>query len=420
MSSRIRKSIRIGFYRRLRRRLRLPMAIACALSLQALVYSRFSNRPVVAPIPGAAVSSSHEFEPLIRAAVSPRLSRPVYRLSVIRGGAYSAEELRQALDSDEVAARHYDVFERASLRIEPSPFKQPVYVSYRMGNSIYWTKHTVSLPPGETLLTDGTNYARARCGNRVALQPQAPVEAQGPAPEVLEHVETPAPETTTLEWREALLAPEVFPSFFPETPAQTAVMMPAIIGENQQGFGYGFLPGAGSLIPFQLQSRESTTPVTPTPPTPPIQPSPIPDLPPDIPPAPPACCSIATPPVTPPSTPPETPPTTPPTTPPSTPPETPPYFPPFAPPYTPPELPPYTPPTTPPVTPPNTPPETPPYTPPVTPPNTPPTTPPIPPETPPITPVPEPGSLVLLLSALGAGVVARRQLKSKGNRRPDR
>jgi len=406
VSSRIRKSTRIGFYLYWQSRLRIPVAVVCALSLQALVYSRFSNRLVAVPISGSVVSPSQEFEPLTRAAVSQRLSRPVFRLSVIRGGAYSAEELRQALDSDEVAARHYTDFRRPLLRVEPSPFKQPVYVSYRVGDAVFWTRHKVSLPPGEALLTDGTNYARARCGNRVALTPQAPVEAHGPAPEVLERVETPAQGTTTPEWHEALLAPEVFPAFFPETPAQTAAMMPTIIGENQPGYGYGSLPGGGGVIPFSVPPSESTPPVTPpTPPVTPIQPSPIPGLPPDIPPSPPPCCSIITPPVTPPGTPPETPPTTPPTTPPITPPDIPPYIPPYTPPNTPPDTPPDTPPVTPPVTPPNTPPVTPPITPPVT-----------PPDTPPVTPIPEPGSLVLVLGALSAGVAARRFLQAKNCR----
>jgi hypothetical protein len=58
------------------------------------------------------------------------------------------------------------------------------------------------------------------------------------------------------------------------------------------------------------------------------------------------------------------------------------------------------------VTPPNTPPVTPPITPPVT-----------PPDTPPVTPVPEPGSLLLVLGALSAGLVARRFLRVKGGDR---
>jgi hypothetical protein len=57
------------------------------------------------------------------------------------------------------------------------------------------------------------------------------------------------------------------------------------------------------------------------------------------------------------------------------------------------------------VTPPNTPPVTPPITPPVT-----------PPDTPPVTPIPEPGSLVLVLGALSAGVAARRFLQAKNCR----
>ena len=44
------------------------------------------------------------------------------------------------------------------------------YVSYRVQNQIYWTKNKLRIPKGELLLSDGHNYARARCGNRLSDQ----------------------------------------------------------------------------------------------------------------------------------------------------------------------------------------------------------------------------------------------------------
>jgi len=85
--------------------------------------------------------------------------RPVYRYSVIPGGAYSAVELRAKLRWDEVAAGHYQPFDLARLRTIESKFSVPVYVSYRVDHAIYWTRRPMRIPNGEVLLTDGRLYA---------------------------------------------------------------------------------------------------------------------------------------------------------------------------------------------------------------------------------------------------------------------
>jgi hypothetical protein len=326
---------------------------------------------------------------------------------VIRGGAYSAEELQQALESDAVAARHYAVFQRASVRPETSRFAEPVYVSYRKGDEVFWTRHAVTLPRGETLLTDGANYARARCGNRVSLKPQAPVEAQGPAPETLEHLETPDSGASTPEWREALLVAEVYPAYFPETPAQTAAMMAAILGESQPGIGYRFLAAGGDPIPFQSHPAAKVSPAPPSaPPQGANQTPPIPAFFPGAPVAPLACCFMVTPPAPMPGTSPEISPDAP--LPASL--DTPPYGLRFAISSALPYTSTYTTPATPPSLAPNAPFETPLNTPPGTPLNTPPYD----PDAPPVSSVPEPGSLLAVLAALAAGVATRRRLRAGG------
>ncbi len=108
-------------------------------------------------------------------------SRPIYRFSVIPGGAYSPAELNRARRADPVVAAHYAELRTDRLRAIPSPFAKPVYVSYRKGGSVFWTRKPVVLQPGETLLTDGVLYARARCGNQVSPYPQEPVAAVEPA-----------------------------------------------------------------------------------------------------------------------------------------------------------------------------------------------------------------------------------------------
>jgi hypothetical protein len=136
---------------------------------------------------------------------------------VIRGGAYSAGELDAALRADPVAAAHYAVFDRTQLRIVAKEPRQPasVYVSYRQGDRIYWTRRKVRLAAQETLLTDGVHLARARCGNRISLT--APEPAQAGEPDVdLDVPEPPAaaraddaPDVVSLP----MLVHEIFPAF---------------------------------------------------------------------------------------------------------------------------------------------------------------------------------------------------------------
>ncbi|HEX3743914.1 MAG TPA: PEP-CTERM sorting domain-containing protein [Bryobacteraceae bacterium] len=135
-------------------------------------------------------------------------SRPNYPYSVIPGGAYSAAELQAALLRDPVAARHYAGFRRSMVRMTESSLSQPVYLSYRIADAVYWTSRPVRLPQGETLLTDGEHYARARCGNRISEAPKTPVNDTEPAPETLNTPQRPANMVAGVErWTENRLLP---------------------------------------------------------------------------------------------------------------------------------------------------------------------------------------------------------------------
>lgn len=112
--------------------------------------------------------------------------RLVYPYSVIPGGAYNVAELARAMDSEPVVARHYGGFDRSKLATTRSLSVRPAYVSYRLGDTIYWTRKPVRLKMGELLLTDGTNFARARCGNRIAWSVQSPVASSEPVPTILD------------------------------------------------------------------------------------------------------------------------------------------------------------------------------------------------------------------------------------------
>jgi len=98
--------------------------------------------------------------------------RPVYPYSVVPGGVSDARELKRAAEHDPVVASHYAGFDYVNARIVRLILARSAYVSYRVGNRVYWTRHRVRLMKGEKLITDGRMTVRTRCGNRVEEVPQ--------------------------------------------------------------------------------------------------------------------------------------------------------------------------------------------------------------------------------------------------------
>jgi hypothetical protein len=112
--------------------------------------------------------------------------RPVFPYSVVPGGVTNAKELKTAMREDSVVASHYaDFLMRSTHRVGLASARQ-VYVSYRLGDRIYWTRKKITLPAGETLLTDGIHLARTRCGNRISGVPAEPVSPSEPPAEVFD------------------------------------------------------------------------------------------------------------------------------------------------------------------------------------------------------------------------------------------
>ena len=120
--------------------------------------------------------------------------RPMYPYSIIPGGAYSAPELRNAIEHDPVVAHHYAGFDLARVRIIRLDSDRMEYVSYRLGDHIFWTNRELRLRKGEALITDGTHLARTRCGNRLSDHPVEPTSAAQPSAETLNSLAaTPEP-----------------------------------------------------------------------------------------------------------------------------------------------------------------------------------------------------------------------------------
>ncbi len=112
--------------------------------------------------------------------VQSRNRRLVYPYSVVPGGVASSEELRQAAEHDAAVSAHYSGFDYKRARIVKVDQPRLVYLSYRRGDHIFWTRKQASLHKGEKLLTDGHITARTRCGNQVSVLPQANTSPQEP------------------------------------------------------------------------------------------------------------------------------------------------------------------------------------------------------------------------------------------------
>ena len=124
------------------------------------------------------------------AVLAQKTPRKVYRNSVIPGGVYSAEELARSRRIDKVVALHYADFGQ-SVRVTQLTKDELVYVSYRKADKVYWTKTKHKVCKGESVVTDGNNLARARCGNRLSETPHLPTAKTEPTQSALNTPEVP-------------------------------------------------------------------------------------------------------------------------------------------------------------------------------------------------------------------------------------
>ena len=97
------------------------------------------------------------------------LLKIVYPYSVVPGGIRSVQELKNAVANDPVVSAQFAKFQFAHARIIRLDRDRTIHVSYRRGRSTsYWTNRQLKLAKGETLITDGVQAARTRCGNMVS------------------------------------------------------------------------------------------------------------------------------------------------------------------------------------------------------------------------------------------------------------
>jgi len=160
--------------------LKISVLVGCvpvliALPLMGRAAREETNRQAAALLRPVAVAPRN----LILESNSSFAGRPLLPYSVIPGGVESAAELRNAIEHDPVVAAHYSDFDLAKARVIRLDRDEMEYVSYRLGDRVFWTKKQLKLHKGETLITDGAHEARTRCGNRLSdhgAQPTSPAQ----------------------------------------------------------------------------------------------------------------------------------------------------------------------------------------------------------------------------------------------------
>jgi hypothetical protein len=131
-----------------------------------LSYSSTTAAPV--PLPDTRAGEDYPSRP---SSFTRGENRLVYPYSVIPGGIRTLADLKLAMAEDPVVARQFHDFNFQRAHLVQVSQKQSLFVSYRIGQKVYWTRKKLPLHPGETLVTDGNITARTRCGNRVAKVP---------------------------------------------------------------------------------------------------------------------------------------------------------------------------------------------------------------------------------------------------------
>jgi hypothetical protein len=165
----VRKRInRSQFYLRKLRKYKVPLfLLACAATfLITFSVMRSVTRPV-ATIPFKAPAASAGIPKANKQTQTASYERLVYPYSIIPGGIRSKADLITSIAKDPIVAEHYRNFDLNQVKFYKSDAPQFVHVAYRLKNKVYWTAKTLEIPAGETLISDGNNVARTRCGNKI-------------------------------------------------------------------------------------------------------------------------------------------------------------------------------------------------------------------------------------------------------------
>jgi hypothetical protein len=197
-----------------------------------------SEDPPVTALPDAAALESS----LLPADMAAMPQPPNYRYSVVAGGVHSTADVTNAVRRDPVVRAHYAGVSLSSLRMTQTPARREAYMSYRIGDRVYWTSRKIVLAEGEAVITDGVTTIRARCGNLFADEAMAPVSADEPPLSAFEATEPSSVVAGTSEIR-PLASSGFVPAGAPGVPGVAMSSLPS--ATFAIGGAAGFVPGSG-------------------------------------------------------------------------------------------------------------------------------------------------------------------------------
>jgi PEP-CTERM motif len=141
----------------------------------------------------------------------------VYPYSVVPGGVKGPNDLRYAAARDYVVRRHYAHFDYSQAHLVRATEAREVYLSYRIRDTVFWTRKKIRLHLGELLLTDGKITARAGCGNQISDTAKPEVSDEEPDEDVLDRPVAELEPGPSFPFR-PLLAPPDLPGGEPSPP----------------------------------------------------------------------------------------------------------------------------------------------------------------------------------------------------------
>ncbi len=168
----------------------------------------------------------------------------VYAYSVVPGGVKTPDDLRAAMARDYAVRRHFAHFDYSHARLVRATEAREVYLSYRIRDTVFWTRRKIRLHLGELLLTDGNITARARCGNQISDTAKPEVSDEEPDEDVLDRPVAELDPGPSFPIRPLLapsdlpvgqpIPPQLFASaFFPYVPV--GVPIPSGVCRNDDG-----------------------------------------------------------------------------------------------------------------------------------------------------------------------------------------
>lgn len=164
--------------------------------------------------------------------------RVVYPYSIIAGGVHNKVEFEEAMKTDPVAAAHYADFNASKFHLVKLQKPMLAYVSFRVGDNVYWTSHKVELRAGDVLISDGQHLGRTRCGNRVCATPKLPTYNHEPSEKELNSPVRPRVET------------EAFNAVAPTPPGGASTVPGSLLPPAGGGTSSTPPPGGGGISPL--------------------------------------------------------------------------------------------------------------------------------------------------------------------------